>query len=140
MVDKKLELKFIGDYTPKYATKGSAGFDLICPVKTRVFPGELVKIDMRLKFEIPKGYYLEIVPRSSLAKTGLVLANSVGIIDSDYRQSLFAVLRNLSKTKVIIKGGDRILQAILKPVEQVTLKKVNEIEDTTRGGYGSTGR
>ncbi len=135
-------VKFVGDYVPEYATKDSACFDLKCAEKTRVYPGELVKVDLGIKVEVPKGYYLEIVPRSSLCKQGLMLANSVGIIDTDYRGQVFAALRNIGKTKVILKTGERIVQGMIKPIEKVEFKKVLKLTETTRGagGYGSTGK
>jgi len=135
------EVKFVGEYTPEYATKGSACFDLKCIQKERIFPGELVKVDLGIKVEIPKGYYMEIVARSSLVKSGLILANSVGVIDTDYRGPVFAALRNVGKTKIILPPGQRIVQGMLKPIEQVTFKQVKKLSETVRGegGYGSTG-
>lgn len=135
-------IKFVGEYTPEYATEDSACFDLKCISKTRIFPGELVKVDLGIKVEVPKGFYMEIIPRSSLAKSGLILANSIGCVDSDYRGPVFAVLRNVGKTKVIIDKDERVVQASIKPVQQVTFKKESKLTETIRGegGYGSTGK
>jgi len=137
-----LELKYIADYVPTYGTKDSACFDLRCINKTRIFPGELVTVSLGIKFEVPQGYYLEILPRSSLAKSGLLLANSMGVVDADYRGEVFAPLRNISKNKVIIEAGQRIVQGMLKKVEQIKLTKATTLSTTTRGtgGYGSTGK
>ena len=139
---KMLEIKYIGDYEPKFATDGSAAFDLQAVEKLRIYPGELGKVSLGISFEVPEGYYLEVVPRSSLAKEGVILANSIGIIDNDYRGEVFAILRNVSKKKIIINKGDRIVQAMLKPVIKNTFKKVNNLSVTARGtgGYGSTGK
>lgn len=138
----RLEVKFVGDYTPKYATEGSACFDLKCLEKERIFPGEQVKIDLGIKVEVPKGYYMEIVPRSSITKSNLMLANSVGIIDSDYRGQVFAVIRNVGKTKVILTKDTSIVQAMIKPIMQVQFKKALKLNETARGegGHGSTGK
>ena len=136
-----LTLKYLGEYEPKYATKDSACFDLCTIQKERIFPVELVKVDLGIKVEVPKGYYMEIVARSSLAKKGIILGNSVGIVDADYRGPVFAPLRNVGKTKVILSAGDRVVQAMIKPVKQVTFKKATKLSETIRGegGYGSTG-
>ena len=139
---KQVEIKYVGDYEPKYATDGSACFDLAANQKERIFPGECVLVDLGIKIEIPKGYYMELIPRSSIYKSGLMLANSVGIIDADYRGPVMAALINVSKLKVMIQKDERIMQAIIKPVQKVSFKKEISLSTTERGvgGMGSTGK
>ena len=139
---KKVQVKYTADYEPKFATEGSAGFDLQTVQKERIYPGTLTKVDLGIKFEIPEGYYLEIAARGSLQKKGLILGNSIGIIDSDYRGSVFAGLRNLSKKKVILESGERVVQGILHKLENVELVPTKTLTKTDRGegGYGSTGK
>jgi len=136
------EIKFVGDYTPQYATEGSACFDLEVSEKTRIQPGEFELVDLGIKMEIPKGYYVEIVPRSSICKSGLVLANSVGVIDSDFRGSIKAPLRNVTDKKIIVLPGSHLVQAMLKPIIKFPFKKVSKLSETARGegGFGSTGK
>ena len=142
LMPKTVQVKYIADYEPKFATEGSAGFDLQTVQKERIYPGTMTKVDLGIKFEIPKGYYLEIVPRSSLQKLGLILGNCVGIIDQDYKGEVFAGLRNLGKNKVILEKGERVVQGILRKSENVELVPTKTLTKTNRGegGYGSTGK
>ena len=92
--------------------------------------------------EIPNGYELQIRPRSGLSfKTGLMVLNSPGTIDSDYRGEVKIILGNLGKDEEVIGHGDRIAQAVLAPVFQATYEEAGELSTTERGsgGFGSTG-
>ena len=87
----------------------------------------------------PDGYYTEVVPRSSLTKTGYMLANSVGIIDSSYRGSIKVVVsgdNSLDDLTLPFKG----FQLILRKLEEVEVVEVDDLDDTVRGdgGFGST--
>lgn len=87
----------------------------------------------------PDGYYTEVVPRSSLSKTGFMLANSVGIIDASYRGSIKVVLTgddSLHSLQLPFKG----FQLILRKLEEVEAIEVDDLDETTRGtgGFGST--
>jgi len=91
---------------------------------------------------IPKGYEIQIRPRSGLAaKKGITVLNTPGTIDSDYRGEIKVVLINLSKKKFIVKNGERIAQMVVCPIEQVSVEEVRELSETNRGtgGFGSTG-
>jgi len=92
--------------------------------------------------EIPKGYMGLLVPRSSMSKTPLRCANSVGIIDADYRGELSIAYENVSCNDYTIFRGDRIAQLIIVPVVMVDVVEVDELSKTERGvgGYGSTGK
>ena len=91
---------------------------------------------------IPKGYFAAVFARSGLGcKKGLRLANSVGIIDADYRGEWLVVLRNDSDEEQVVSHGDRIAQFALLPVITTELVEVSELDDTDRGsgGFGSSG-
>jgi dUTP pyrophosphatase len=86
------------------------------------------------------GYYL--YPRSSLSKTPLRLANSIGIIDSSYRGELIAAVDNISDKEYEIKQGQRLFQLCSNTLEPINYCIVKELSDTERGegGFGSTGK
>lgn len=105
-------------------------------------PGRTTIFHTGLKCAVPEGYYLEINPRSSLGfKKDVMLANTVGIIDSHYRGEIKVALHNNSPINVLIENGERVVQCMLKKVEDVESVVVNELDETDRGegGFGSTG-
>lgn len=82
---------------PKYATPGSAGFDLVSMVDTVIEPGEVALIPTGLAFELPPGYMLQVVPRSGISlNTALRVANSPGIVDSDFRGETCVIVENIN--------------------------------------------
>ena len=100
------------------------------------------KIPLGLAFEIPPGYAMFIVPRSSTGlKTTLRQFNSIGVIDSDYRGEVSALYDRFGIKDEYIKKGDRIAQGFILPVAQVDFIEVDELSETERGtgGFGSTG-
>lgn len=127
--------------TPTYGTKSSACFDIYAASDANIYPGDCVAVRTGLIFDIPEGYELLIRPRSGISmKTKLRIPNSPGTVDSDYKQEVRILLENISKMDLFkIKAGDRIAQGTLKAVEKVEFKEVDEVEDTGRGGFGSTG-
>ena len=129
---------------PRYMTSGSAAFDLLAAVDKPVelAPGTIQLIPTGLKMAIPQGYEVQIRPRSGLAlKHGLIVPNSPGTIDSDYRGEVQVILANLGKQSFRIERGMRVCQAVLARVEQASLRCVRELPDSDRGegGFGSTG-
>ena len=129
---------------PKYQTELSSGMDMYAAVKENFVlkKGEVEAIPTGLIFSIPKGYEIQIRPRSGLAlKHGITCLNTPGTIDADYRGEIKVILANLGKEDFVIKRGMRIAQAVLCPVYQARLKEVEEIDSTERGsgGFGSTG-
>jgi len=126
--------------------RGDAGLDLYCPGDMEILPGQTVKIDFKIQCEGLSDnddrsvcYYL--YPRSSISKTPLRLANSVGIIDSGYRGNLMAVVDNISKEHFQIQRGQRLFQICGRYLEPIHLTLVEELSDSERGngGFGSTG-
>jgi dUTP pyrophosphatase len=129
--------------TPKYATVGDAGVDLVAVSKHTDMMNLTVTYDTGLAVEIPEGYVGLVFPRSSVRKYDLQLSNSVGVIDSGYRgtiQFTFRILDSISSPKMY-EIGDRIGQLIILPYPIVNFMEVDELSDTIRGegGFGSSG-
>ena len=131
---------------PSYETLWAAGADIracLGPGEEMVIkPGERVLIPTGLAMEIPQGYEIQVRPRYGLSlKTGLLIVNSPGTIDSDYRCELKVIMGNLGQNDEIIKHGDRVAQLLVAPVVQAKFEVVDELTETKRGagGFGSTG-
>ncbi len=135
---------------PDYETNGSAGADVRAnlPIELRetgltLQPLERQVVATGLRVEIPRGYEIQIRPRSGLAlKHGVTLPNTPGTIDSDYRGPLGVLLVNLGTEPYTIAHGERIAQLIVSPVIQARFSVIDEMSETARGagGFGSTGR
>ena len=124
---------------PAYAKKGDAAMDLYAAEIKQDKWGNYVYLT-GVALEIPPGFVGLLFPRSSVSKTSLSLANSVGVVDSGYRGEImlkFGCSSNLSCYKV----GDRVGQLIIMPYPQVQFEQVEELSDSDRGegGFGSTG-
>lgn len=128
---------------PKYQTKDSAGFDLVASQDMKILKGMVGKVPTGLAIEAPKNHFLFIAARGSLfLKKGLVLANSVGIIDRDYfgpSDEIFLLLLNLGQKTALIKKGERLAQGIFIKIDQVKWHEVKAANPKNRGGFGSTG-
>lgn len=129
---------------PSYATPGAAGMDLLAAVSAPVTiaPGARALIPTGLRIAVPVGHELQIRPRSGLAlKNGILLANSPGTIDEDYRGELGIIILNAGDAPFIVERGMRIAQAVLAPVTRAVWAVVETLPETIRGagGFGSTG-
>jgi dUTP pyrophosphatase len=128
---------------PVYATAGSACFDIATvDDNVDIRPGSWAVLGTDLAFEIPPGHVMMVYSRSGHGfKNGIRLANSVGVIDSDYRGELKIKLHNDSSRVFSVNCGDRIAQAMIVPVSQVQFNAVDNLGTTERGagGFGSTG-
>ena len=167
MLELKYKRKNGSIKIPKYATKKSSCFDLYAAEDAVVKPNETVIVNTGVVFEPPEGYGIMLYPRSGISsKTPLRFANSVGVIDNDYRGEVKILLENakskdakqrvvpsymtvdgevvendykfgfLPEGTVVVKKGDRIAQAMLTKVEQVKLVSTKELTDTERGDGG----
>ena len=128
---------------PSYATEGAAGLDLRAALGGRLVlgPGERALVPTGLRFAVPAGYEAQVRPRSGLAlRHGIVLPNSPGTIDSDYRGEVQVILWNAGPEPFAIARGDRIAQLVIAPVAHVELEE-SALDETPRGagGFGSTG-
>lgn len=149
---------------PSYATPASAGFDLRADVskvkekftyncvlgynekgdisKVIICPGGRALIPTGLHMAIPEGYMLGIVTRSGIGlKQGITMANSLGIIDADYRGDIGLIVQNNGFEPFTVVTGDRVGQGLLIKVEQADFQLVTELSETERGdgGYGHSG-
>ena len=130
--------------TLEAATEGSAGFDIIALIKDPIVlqPGETFKLNTYIKIG-PEETNLAtlIIPRSGAGSEGMVLANTVGLIDSDYRGYLYVNLLNRSNRPYTINPLDKVCQMLFTYVAKPRFFYVGELEETERGdgGFGSTG-
>lgn len=142
---------------PQRMTEGSAGFDMTASSMEYDSILDCYIYHTDIAVEIPKGYVGLAFPRSSNRKTEAYLANSVGVIDSDYRgeimfcyklrtsakinKDISAIEREWYGTGAPYSKGDRIGQLVIVPIPDITFKEVSELSNTDRGqgGYGSTG-
>lgn len=129
---------------PEYQTPGSSGIDLRAAVEEPIIigNGERVIIPTGLKMEIPAGYEGQVRTRSGLAATrGLVVLNSPGTLDADYRGEVKVILMNLGSEPLTINRGERVAQLVIAPVARVVISEVEDVDETIRGsgGFGSTG-
>lgn len=145
---QKFERVFSDAMLPSRKTAKSAGYDMylyedvtIPPLKDGFVKPKLVSTGVKVKLDPDK--WLMIVPRSSLSSQGLMLANTVGVIDSDYYGNpsnggeIFAMFFNLSDTPVELKKGDRVMQGIICSYDKVDY---DDTEAERIGGVGSTGK
>jgi dUTP pyrophosphatase len=128
---------------PQYATDGSAAFDLAASEDTTLAAGEVRLVPTGLVIEVPGGMFLGVFARSSTPlKRGLMVANGVGVVDSDYcgpADEIKIPVINVTRDPVTIAAGDRIAQGVLLPAPRVQWEEVTELEAQSRGGFGSTG-
>lgn len=131
---------------PFYATEGAAGADVRASLPEKknlvVKPGERVLVPTGLQMEIPFGYEIQVRPRSGLSlKSPLMVLNSPGTVDCDYRGEVNIIIGNFGKEDYVIEHGLRIAQLVISPVIQAKYSVANTLTDTKRGsgGFGSTG-
>lgn len=148
---------------PQYATDGSAAVDLYSPAEYTIEPGQTVLIPVNIKTALPKGYAFLIHPRSGLSyKSKMRVCNSIGLIDSDYRDTIGVLIENIEpKIKDLtiddegrvtsieygksytIGAGERFAQMRLVEVPKVAfceMESVADIGENREGGFGHTGK
>ena len=129
---------------PTYATTQSAGMDLRANIDNPITlkPMERRLVPTGLYIALPQGYEAQVRPRSGLAlKHGIIVLNTPGTIDADYRGELMVLLVNFSTEDFIINAGERIAQMVIARHEQASFVEVEVLDETERGagGYGHTG-
>jgi dUTP pyrophosphatase len=150
---KKLEIKVLENFSrlnmplPSYATSGSAALDLVAATEEKkvLLPGSREFIPTGIAIDLKHNNLAAfLLPRSGLGcKHGIILGNSVGLIDSDYQGEIIVCLFNSGKEEYVVNPKDRIAQMMIVPVHQVELSQVEEFSETTaRGssGFGHTGK
>ena len=126
---------------PKYAHSTDAGMDLVAVSMYETY--KYIEYDTGIAIEIPKGYVGLVFPRSSVSKLDLVQANSVGVIDSSYRNSIKVRFKKLKDDGVCVYvPGERIAQLIILPYPMIGFNEVEKLSYSDRGlgGFGSTGK
>ena len=148
----KVQVKFINksnNVDPSYFYEGDSGFDFRADLKEEkitVKSGSRKIIPTGLYFEVPRGYELQVRPRSGLAaKYGITVLNTPGTVDSNYRGEIKIILINLGEEDFIVENGDRIAQGVISSVLDNVwgeLKSVESLNDSNRqdSGFGSTGK
>jgi dUTP pyrophosphatase len=145
-IDVKILDPRMNGQLPAYGTPGSAGLDLRACIDAPLTlePGQTVLVPTGLAIHLADpGYAAMILPRSGLGhKSGIVLGNLVGLIDSDYQGQLMVSTWNRSHAAFLLSPMDRLAQLVIVPVLQVGFNVVEEFESSERGagGFGSTGK
>ena len=124
---------------PTYAKEGDAGMDVVATGMN--ITNDYIEYTTGLAFEVPKGYVMLIFPRSSNSKKDLLLANSVGVLDSGYRGELKLRYKRLTGSNWYVIG-DKVGQIMILPYPKIEFNEVSELSSTDRGegGFGSTGK
>ena len=133
-------------YTSFSRNDDNAGYDLFVPADVTFEAGQKMLVTMSVKAVMSsptaQSVHYWMLPRSSLSKTGLMLCNSVGVIDKSYRGELMAYLWNTKDTPVTVKKGDRLVQIVAPDMGWISqVAVVESLDETARGdgGFGSSG-
>jgi dUTP pyrophosphatase len=128
---------------PRYASEDAVGLDVTSAEELVLQPGERHAVATGFAIEIPRGYEVQVRPRSGLAmKNGITCLNTPGTIDSDYRGEIKVILINLGQEPFEVRRGERIAQLVPAPVLRADFVEASQLGETARGtgGFGSTGR
>ena len=126
---------------PTKAHNSDTGYDLTAIDVFKKFDSGVVLFRTGLVVIPPEGYYIEILPRSSISKTGWMLANSVGVIDNSYRGELYIAAIKINKELPDLEPPFCKFQIVLRKLEKSSIVEVKDFNTTLRGsgGFGSTG-
>lgn len=128
---------------PEYKTAGAAGFDLSAGEMVTIPARQVGYVPLNIALQLPQDCWLLLSARSSLHKSGVILANGIGVGDPDFSgdgDEYQAALFNFTDKEVTIEKGQRIVQAIIVSRHQAELEEVNHLGNPDRGGFGSTGK
>lgn len=135
-IDKSLPL-------PVYETNGSVGFDLLARETIVIEPGLIELIPANVIVQVPEGYMLALISRSSTPKKkGLLKPHSIGVIDQDYcgeQDELKIQVYNFTDQLVTVEKGEKIAQGVFIRVDKFEFNEVDQMVAPSRGGFGSTG-
>ena len=133
--------------------QGDAGLDLFIPTNVTIEAGEIKRINLEISCEMlehvplfnstnSKNVSYFLYPRSSISNTPLMMSNSVGIIDSNYRGEIKVAFVNIGQEPFTLKRGERLVQICSRNLSPFNIKLVDDLSMTTRGsgGFGSTGK
>jgi len=119
-----------------------AGWDLRSSADYDIYPGKAETINTGVKAAIPIGNVGVLVPRSSTGSNGLILRNTIGIIDADYRGYIMCKVKNTSAKNIFIQKYERFVQLVILPIPKLITEVVDKLPDTERGedGFGASGK
>lgn len=125
---------------PSKVRESDAGYDLTIIKLHKQLTPKTALYDTGIQLSIPNGYYIEVVPRSSISKTGYILANNIGIIDAAYRGNIYVALMKVDESMPDIELPSRICQLIVRKQERLHFVETDNISSSSRGsgGFGST--
>ena len=127
---------------PKYSDSEDAGADVSLCEDLNIKAGEIKLVGLGIKVAVPKGYELQVRPRSGLSyKTKIRIPNSPGTIDTNYRDELKIILHNIGNQPMQFKKGDRIAQLVLNEIPKakfVETEDIKKIKGDRGGGIGSS--
>lgn len=131
-------------FIPQYQTDDAACADLVANITQplQICSRGIAVVDCGFSLELKSGYKACIVARSGLAKKGLIVANSPGQIDPDYRNRVGVILVNIGKEIIVVNPGDRVAQIYIEPIykfDWVSCKQEDLSPSNRNGGFGSTG-
>ena len=131
-------------FIPEKSTIGSLGLDIKAKLEEEeitIYPLDTIKIKAGFSLAIPNGYHAKIVSRSGLSSKGIVVSNSPGIIDSDYRGEICVLLTNTGKNPYKLANKTRVAQMFFDKNLDTEFIFVTSLDQTERGagGFGSTG-
>jgi dUTP pyrophosphatase len=129
---------------PAYGSAGAAAVDFLAAIDEalEIPPGGRAAVPTGLAVALPAGHELQVRPRSGLAlKHGILVANSPGTVDEDYRGEIKVILLNGGTEPFRVERGMRLAQGVLAPVTRIRWHEVDNLDETARGqgGFGSTG-
>ena len=129
---------------PRYMSEHASGMDVCaaCDADVTLAPGDVKLIPCGFYMAVPPGFEAQMRPRSGLAiKHGILLPNSPGTIDADYRGEVCVILGNMGRETFVVKRGMRIAQMVIAPVTRAGVVEAARLDDTARGegGFGHTG-
>jgi dUTP pyrophosphatase len=128
---------------PEYKSKGAVALDLYAREDITIQPGKVKLIPLNVAIQIPEGYFVLLVNRSSTYKLGITCINGLGVGDHDFcgdnDEYMFPALNYTNKV-VDIEKGTRCCQMLILPVANVIVKEVEKMGNKDRGGFGSTGK
>ena len=139
-----MKIKLLDDgKLPTKATKGAACFDVYARQDLWISPGYTAMVPLGFGIQLPEDMVALILPRSGMAyKHRVTVVNAPGVIDSDYRGEVKALLMNHGDTSHTIIAGERVAQLMFTTLTSAVFEVVSELDETSRGnnGFGSTGR
>jgi dUTP pyrophosphatase len=131
--------RFDATYPLPSGTAGAACFDLVCRETVTIPPGQIKAVPQNIALKVPDGYVLLLFSRSSTPlRKGLMIANSVGVVDPFYcgdSDENLAFLYNFTNAPVTVEAGDRLVQGMIIKTEPVEWQEVESMQSDGHGGY-----